>query len=128
MIFDNGEFKTYDEVSHEYVVVPVTTVPVTELLETWSRLITELSLKEIEHYKCRESYQALSDKIIESTDFKELYGKNNAEIRKNHVKNELAKEHEHIKNLSFSIDYLIRKISFLKQLIHTKTVMMEIKE
>ena len=128
MIFDDGEFMEYNEEISNFVIVPMTNVPVMELLEAWSYLITELSSKEIELYKCRESYQALSDKIIESTDFKELYGKNNAEVRKHHVKNELAEEHEHIKNLTFSIDYLIRKISFLKQLIHTKTVMMEIKE
>ena len=128
MIFDDGEFMEYNEEISNFVIVPMTNVPVMELLEAWSYLITELSSKEIELYKCRESYQALSDTIIESTDFKELYGKNNAEIRKNHVKNELAKEHEHIKNLTFSIDYITRKISFLKQLIHTKTVIMEIKE
>lgn len=117
MIFDDGEFMEYNEEISNFVIVPVTSVPVMDLLEAWSYLITELSSKEIELYKCKESYQALSDTIIESTDFKELYGKNNVEVRKNHVK-----------NLSFSIDYLIRKISFLKQLIHTKTVMVEIKE
>lgn len=97
-------------------------------LHEWTCLITELSKKEIELNNLKGNYQALSDEIIESTDFKALYGKNNAEVRKNHVRNELSDEYESIKELEFSLDYLKRRISFLKQLIHTKTVLIEVKE
>ena len=56
-----------------------------------------------------------------------MYGKNNESIRKQHVKEELADEYSELKELEFSIDNLKRRISFLKSLIHTKTVLMEIK-
>ena len=59
-------------------------------LEEWSKLITELTDKEIKYYDLKEKYNGLSENIIASTDFKELYGKNNETVRKNHVKNELT--------------------------------------
>ena len=97
-------------------------------LYEWSKLISELSEKEISLYKQKEVYNALSDKIIKETDFKELYGKNNAEVRKTHVKNELMDMHKTIKDLEFSIDYIVRRISYLKSLIRTKSIVMEARE
>lgn len=94
----------------------------------WSKLITELGDKEVKYYNLKEKYNELSEKIIESTDFKELYGKNNERVRKNHVKNELSDMVKEIKSLEFSIDYCKRRIMFLKQLIHTKTVLLQIKK
>ena len=73
-------------------------------------------------------YQVMSDKIIAETNFKELYGKNNESVRKNHVKHELSDIVSELKTLEFSIDYIKRRISFLKQLIHIKTVLLEVKE
>lgn len=138
MIFDKGEFKVYEEEISDWIVVPVTTVPVGELLEAWSYLITELSAKEIQLYKKKAAYEASSEKLLEDAAkekhekdndiIKAKYGGNNDKTRKKYVKEMLAKENNEIKNLEFSIDYLKRRISFLKQLIHTKTVMMEIKE
>lgn len=96
-------------------------------LSEWSELIIELSSKEIKYYHLKEKYNELSEEIIASTDFKELYGKNNESVRKNHVKNELSDMAKKIKSLEFSIDYCKRRISFLNQLIHTKTVLLQIK-
>jgi hypothetical protein len=93
----------------------------------WGNLITELKYKEPKLYELKESYQALSDEIIEATDFKALYGKNNAEVRKNHVKNELTDQHKEIKELEFRIDYITRRINYLKSLVHVKTTLMEAK-
>lgn len=90
----------------------------------WGNLITELKYKEPELYKLKETYQALSDEIIEATDFKALYGKNNAEVRKNHVKNELADEHKEIKDLEFRIDHIVRRLSYLKSLVSVKTALL----
>ena len=98
-----------------------------DLLE-WSKLVTELSNKEIALYKWKECYQIKSEEIIANTDFKALYGKNNEKVRKVHVKNELGDWYTIIKDLEFSIDYLVRRISYLKELIRTKRVLMEIKE
>lgn len=101
---------------------------ITDYLTEWENLIEELSVKEVLLYKKKEAYQVMSDKIIAETNFKELYGKNNESVRKNHVKDELSDIVSELKTLEFSIDYIKRRISFLKQLIHTKTVLLEVKE
>jgi hypothetical protein len=97
-------------------------------LYEYSSLIDELSIKEVDLFKLKEEYQIESDKIINETDFKELYGKNNAEVRKNHVKEELKGLYLEIKDLEFSIDYIGRRIGYLKELIRTKRLLIEVKE
>ena len=97
-------------------------------LEEWTMLITELSDKEVDLFKCKNEYQVLSDKIIMDTDFKALYGANNQKVRDNHVKGELKDLYDRIKGLEFSIDYLTRRIVFLKELIRTKRVLLEVRE
>ena len=97
-------------------------------LYEYSSLIEELSTKEIKLFKLKEEYQTESDKIIAETDFKELYGKNNAEVRKNHVKEELKGWYLEIKDLEFSIDYISRRIGYLKELIRTKRLLLGVKE
>ena len=101
------------------------TKPVTEILNEWEDLINELSQKEIALYQWREIYNIKSEEIIAETDFKELYGKNNESIRKQHVKHELIEWHDTIKDLEFSINYLIRRITFLHSLVDYKTVCLE---
>lgn len=98
-----------------------------DLLE-WSKLVTELSNKEFALYKWKECYQIKSEEIIANTDFKALYGKNNEKVRKEHVKSELSDWYDTIKDLEFSIDWIIRRISYLKELIRTKRTLMEVKE
>jgi len=100
---------------------------ITDYLSEWENLIEELSNKEVLLYKKKEAYQVMSDKIIAETDFKALYGKNNAEVRKTHVKNELMTDYETIKALEFSVDWIGRRISFLRELIHVKRTIMESK-
>ena len=102
--------------------------PIEDDLEEWSKLVTELSSKEIALYKWKEWYNVKSEEIIQNTDFKELYGKNNEKVRKEHVKQELSEWYETIKGLEFSIDYLNRRIIYLKELIRTKRTIMEVKE
>ena len=97
-----------------------------DLIE-WNELINELSSKEKALLEWKELYQSHSDKIIAETDFKALYGKNNDKVRKEHVKNELMTEHETIKALEFSVDWITRRISFLRELIRVKRTIMESK-
>ena len=87
----------------------------------WSNLIASLSDKEQTYYNLKETYQGLSEEIISQTDFKAIYGKNNDTIRKQHVREELAEEHKEIKELEFEIDYIKRRISYLKALVYVKT-------
>ena len=107
-------------------------------ISEWSSLVTELSEKEISLYKKKDAYEKASEKLLEDAALekaendndiiKAKYGGNNDKTRKKYVKESLAEKHAEIKSLEFSIDYCKRRISFLKQLIHMKTVMMEIKE
>lgn len=101
-------------------------LPLTDLLCEWEDLVEDLTEKEIEYYYCKERYQSKADVIIAETDFKALYGANNQKVRDNHVKNELSKDHLHLKNLEFSIDWLNRRISFLRELIRTKRTILEV--
>jgi len=121
----------FDGLSDEYA-------PIMENLNEWSRLVTELSRKEIELYNKKEDYNTSSEKLLEDaakekaeTDYdviKEKYGGNNDKTRKKYVKDSLADEAMELKQLEWSIDYIKRRISFLKQLIHTKTILKEVKE
>ena len=97
------------------------------LLNEWENLISELSNKEVLLYRKKEAYQVRSDEIIAETNFKELYGANNQKVRDNHVKTVLANDYEVIKALEFSIDWIGRRISFLRELVRTKRVLMEVK-
>ena len=97
-------------------------------LEEWSMLITELCDKEVDLFKCKNEYQILSDKIIQDTDFKALYGNTAEKVRKQHASNELHALKCRIDDLEFCVNYLTRRIMFLKELIRTKRTLMEIKE
>ena len=126
-IEENGQFKVSDAKGEYYVKCSSTVVPLPELLEHWENLIEELSNKEIALYKWKEIYEIKANEIIEHTDFKELYGANNQKVRDNHVRNELSDWYENIKDLEFSINYLSRRIGYLKELIRTKRSLMELK-
>ena len=101
---------------------------ITNYLTEWENLISELSNKEVMLYHKKTAYPVRSDEIIAETNFKELYGANNQKVRDNHVKTVLAKDYETIKALEFSIDWIGRRISFLRELVRTKRVLMEVKE
>ena len=92
----------------------------------WEDLHEELSQKEVEYYMLKEAYNTQSEDIIASTDFKELYGKNNETVRKNHVKKELADIVKQLKDYEFSINYITRRISFLKAMTYVKLNTVEI--
>ena len=96
-------------------------------LTEWSSLITELSLKEVDYLKIKDTIFDKEQWIIENTDFKKVYGKNNADVRKQHFDKFLRDEYAIRNHLEVSIDYCKRRISFLKQLIHTKTIIMEVR-
>ena len=98
-----------------------------ELLEEWEDLIEELTEKEIDYYYTKQTYNVLGDKIIAETDFKALYGANNQKVRDNHVRNELSDLYNTIKTLEFSIDWIQRRISFIRELTHVKRTIMEVK-
>ena len=122
VIDDNG-----DE-GFQFEPVTIVDVPVTVLLEEWEDLVLELSQKEVEYFKLKEYYESESHHLETTVDFKELYGKNNADVRKHHIKVELSDVYDKMKDLEFSIDYITRRISYLKELIRTKRLLIEVKE
>lgn len=83
-------------------------------LNEWNLAIEELSKKEIEYDKLKKEHFEKSEEIIRTTDFKELYGKNNADIRKAHIQNILSELTEDILDLKYSISYLKRKLDWYK--------------
>lgn len=97
-------------------------------LYEWSSLITELSEKEIQFHDLKEAIFKKEQEIINTFNFEEVYGKNNKDVRKSHLDKVMGEEYKVKQELEFSIDFLKRRIPFLKQLIYTKTVMMELRK
>ena len=62
---------------------------VMELLRDWDLLITRISYMEIKLYNLKDELFNKEQDIIDNTDFKELYGKNNSDVRRKHLKGEL---------------------------------------
>lgn len=104
----------------------------------WSNLISELSRKEIQLYNLKEEYENSSEKLLKEAAkqkeetgediIKAKYGGNNDKTRAKYVKDSLSDKKKEIKKLEFSIDYLKRRISFLRQLVPAKTAIMEVKK
>ena len=99
-------------------------------LEEWSILITELCDKEVELKELKEEYATREFEIVymSDIDFKSLYGSTSEKVRKQHASNELHALKYRIDDLEFCVNYLTRRIVFLKELIRTKRTLMEIKE
>ena len=98
-----------------------------DYLREWEELVNELSEKEIALFKWKEVYEIRAMEIENNTNFKELYGKNNEKVRREHIKNELSDWHYIIKDLEFSIAYITRRISFLRELVKCKRTLIEAK-
>lgn len=104
----------------------------------WDNLIRELSQKERALYYKKENYEVLSEEILKEAAkklaetgediIKTKYGGNNDKTRKKYVKDSLAFEKSEIKKLEFSIDYLKRRISYLKGLVTVKTALIDVKK
>ena len=98
-----------------------------EYLTEWENLINELSEKELALIEWKQVYEIKAQTIEDETDFKAIYGRNNADIRKLHIKNELKEWSNTIIDLEISIDWITRRISFLRELIKCKRVLLEVK-
>ena len=99
-----------------------------EILKEWETILNNLKHKEIEYYNEKEALFDEEQKIIDETDFKAIYGKNNADVRKQHLKTELGDRYYNLKMLEICIEIDKRRITYLKELLRTKrAVMLEIK-
>jgi len=107
---------------HEWVPVYTIEVPTEKLLVEYENLLNELSLKETELMKLDEEWKQkeFHYRFISDLDFKELYGKANDDVRKQHAKSECKDLLEKKHALELSVDYLKRYLPFLKMVIAAK--------
>ena len=91
----------------------------------WEKAIDEIYNKSQELFDLKASYSQLEQKIIEETDFKELYGRNNETVRKNHVKNELKDLVDRKHDLELRIDYLKRRCEFIRSIMSIQRALMD---
>ena len=89
-----------------------------EYLKEYEELVEELSQKELAYIEWKEVYRIKEEEIINNTDFKSLYGANNEKVRRNHVKNALKTYDDNIIDLELSIDWIKRRIGFIKTYIN----------
>ena len=68
----------------------------------------------------KQNYDLREQDILTNFDFKEAYGANNEKVRRNHIKKELSDIVEQRNSLEISINYLKRKIDFLRELVRVK--------
>ena len=104
----------------DWRIVMITEVPVDVLLVEWHFLVHELSDKEAELLKLKEYIQSESFHIETTFDFKEAYGKNNADIRKQHIKVELSDVFDKVQSLELSINWIRSYIPLLKEVVRCK--------
>lgn len=123
------QWKQYDE-EHGWIAIPAADVPLDDLLLCYEDLIIELSQKETEHIEVKEDYDSKEFEIVFMSDinFKELYGSTSEKVRKQHASKVLKSLKTKLNGLELSIDYLKRYISFLRELISTKRILMEVKQ
>ena len=110
---------TMDLVELEDRKVRSVSLPLEDLLCEWEDLIEELSEKEIALTHLRVKIFDKEQIIINETDFKEVYGKNNADVRKKHLLSLMRRDYELRDTLELSIAYLKRRSSFLRALTRT---------
>ena len=82
--------------------------------------MAELSNKEAELLKLKEYIQSESFHIETTFDFKEAYGKNNADVRKHHIKVELSDVFDNVQGLELSINWIRSYIPLLKEVVRCK--------
>ena len=111
---------TDNEENKEWVIVSIVTIPTDVLFTVWAGLVRELSEKEVELLKLKEFIAVKSFEIEQETDFKELYGKNNAEVRKHHIKMELSDVFDEVTGLELGINWIRSYIPLLRECIKCK--------
>ena len=99
-----------------------------DYLQEWSGLITELCDKEKQLDIMKESIFNKEQYIIGNTDFDELYGKNNKDVRKAHLDKMMMWQYKAKKKLEYRINYINRSIPYVKSLIRVMSIEMDLKK
>ena len=107
------------------VTAPKSPLTIEDYFKEWEIAIEELAEKEKEQINLKETYAQLEQEILTTVDFKEIYGKNNESIRKNHVKNELKDIVDRQNDLKLRINYLVRRIDFIKNIMRMQGILID---
>lgn len=100
--------------------------PVSFDLHEWKSILTELENDEKELKQLKNDYDEKSNEMVVNVDFNTLYGKNNKDVRKAHIKKALKDVVERKEILELRIDANKRKMSFLKASAYAKIQTMKI--
>ena len=96
----------------------------------WYNIIGELSHKEEKYYLKKAEYDRKEFDIVyvQDIDFKAMYGSTAEKVRKQHAKTVLKDLDKEVKGLELSIDYLKRRLTYLKGLVTVKTALIDAKK
>ena len=94
----------------------------------WSNILSELCKKEFELLALKTDYNNKEFELLTTFDFKREYGKDNEKIRKGHLRKVYKDLLEDIEDLELSIDYLKRRLTYLKGLVTVKTALIDAKK
>ena len=102
-----------------------------DYFKEWEQLVNELSQKEQAVIEWEETYEIKSDSLLAEARrikdetgkdiIKETYGGNNDRTRELYVKEQLLDWNKNIQDLELSIDWIKRRISFIKALAQYTT-------
>ena len=106
--------------------IPIWVLSDEDIIDEWNKAIKELSQKEkkLLHVKDEYSQKKFNIKYVDDIDFKKLYGRANDDTREHHIKITLKELIDEKNELELRVDYLNRRISFLKAVLYHR---MEIK-
>ena len=96
-----------------------------EYFEDWDNLLVEISTKTTQLYMLKERIFDKEQEIINNTDFKELYGKNNADVRKNHLKQEMQADYDAKNDLEMDIDAAKRRITYIRSMLDMQRALVD---
>ena len=91
----------------------------------WDNLLTDINVKSTQLYLLKERIFDKEQEIINNTDFKELYGKNNADVRKTHLKQEMQADYDAKNDLELDIDAAKRRVTFIKSMLDMQRALVE---
>lgn len=114
---------------------PKETKSIEDYFNEWNNCIEELTEKEREKINLKESFSKLEEKILADAKkikdetgediIKAKYGGNNDKTRKKYVEDELKEEKDKKNDLTLRIDYLKRRIDFLKELMRIEGILID---
>lgn len=112
--------ETYEEVTEEKTI--------DEYYSEWFELVEELSDKEIDLINLKETYNQKEFEIVyldKTIDWKGLYGSAAEKVRKQHTTKELQALVDAKNDLQISIDYLKRRIEYIKSLTNMQMALID---